>query len=503
MTSAPTPLTRAMEIGQQVIAVLLITVGAIRAIGDGVTPAAAIVAGLALLAWHAAGTLNPSASRRTVTIWLIGLAVVWGAAVAVSAEFVWVAFLLWLLAGHVLPWKWGLLYSTLVFAAVVLAPIAHHGTTSYANVFGPLIGGVFAFGISRGYLQLLRDAAERERLVESLTNAQQEMTELQDELALAQRHSGAIAERTRISRDLHDTVAQALSSIRLISHAGVTRTDDEAAARTLKQVETLASDSLADVRRIVAALAPAELEDDALASALRRMLDRASEETGLTVELSVDDTLPTLPTDVEVALLRTAQSALANVRLHSGASRATMSLIDDDRWVRLDVLDDGRGFDVAGWEREDGSSSSYGLRFMRARLRELGGGLEIESSPGEGTAVSGYLPLHVDVDAGRGRPRQALGSVADGPDGRSMDRDPAGELGQRRDVVAPGADASGPFDKLRDRESGALRDRESGALRDREGDKPGGRDNDALKDREEDALGDREGDEGTGREGER
>ena len=393
------PTVRAMEIGQHLIAAVLTLIGVIRAIGDGTPVPAAIVAGLAILAWHTAGTILPSRtrSRQIVVWWLVGFAVIWVAAVAVSAEFVWIAFLLWLLAGHLLPVPWGLLFSGLVLAVVIIAPILHHGTTSYANVFGPLIGGIFAFGISRGYLQLLRDGAERERLVASLTRAQQEMADLQDELALVQRESGAVAERTRISRDIHDTIAQALSSIRLLAHAGADRTEDTDAVRTLEQVETLAGDSLSDVRRIVAALAPAELEDNALAAALRRMLDRAEDEMGLRTELHVDETLPALSTEVEVALLRTAQSALANVRLHAGASRVVMSLIDSGSTVRLDLIDDGTGFDVHAWEQtmEPGSgASSYGLRFMRARLRELGGGLDIESTPGEGTAISVYLPIH-------------------------------------------------------------------------------------------------------------
>ncbi|WP_460743739.1 sensor histidine kinase [Mariniluteicoccus endophyticus] len=335
-------------------------------------------------------------SRRIVVWWLVGFAVTWVAAVAVSAEFVWIAFLLWLLAGHLLPAPWGLLFSGLVLTVVIIAPILQHGTTSYANVFGPLIGGIFAFGISRGYLQLLRDAADRERLVASLTRAQQEMAGLQDELALVQRESGAVAERTRISRDIHDTIAQALSSIRLLAHAGAGRTEDADAVRTLEQVETLAGDSLSDVRRIVAALAPAELEDNALAAALRRMLERVEDEIGLHTELHVDEALPALSTKVEVALLRTAQSALANVRLHADASRVVMSLINSGSAVRLDLIDDGTGFDVPVWEQaaEPGSeSSSYGLKFMRARLRELGGGLEIESTPGEGTAISVHLPI--------------------------------------------------------------------------------------------------------------
>lgn len=390
---------RAMEIGQHVMALALTAIGTIRAVGDGVGLPAAVVSGLAILGWHTAGTSlgARTGSRRVLVWWLIGLAAIWLAAVAVSAEFIWLAFLLWLLAGHLLPARWGLLFSGFVLAVVIAAPILHHGTTSYANVFGPLIGGVFAFGISRGYLQLLRDATERERLVASLTRAQDDMAELQDELALAQRHSGAIAERTRISRDLHDTVAQGLSSIRLLAHAGSGRTPDADAVRTLTQVEALASDSLADVRRIVAALAPAELEDGALAAALQRMLDRAQDEAGLHGELHVDESLPILPTAAEVALLRTAQSALANVRLHADATRVVMSLIDAADSVRLDIIDDGAGFDLSAWEQStDAVASGYGLRFMRARLRELGGGLDIESTPGEGTAISVHVPIRTD-----------------------------------------------------------------------------------------------------------
>ena len=399
--SAPAGLTvRAMEIGQHLMALVLTAIGTVRAIADGTSVPGVIAAALLILAWHTAGTILPSKARsQSLSVgWLIGFALIWVAAVAVSAEFIWLAFLLWLLAGHLLPLVWGLTFSTLVLFVVVTAPIMHHGATSYANVFGPLIGGVFAFGISRGYLQLLRDAEERERLVRSLTQAQQEMAELQDELALAQRQSGAFAERTRISRDIHDTIAQALSSIRLLAHAGSAHTNDPEAERTLTQVETLAGDSLADVRRIVAALAPAELEDNALAEALRRMLDRAHDEVGLEVELHVDDTLPQLSTEVEVALLRTAQSALANVRLHADARRVVVSLIDAGSTVRLDIIDDGIGFDVPAWEaRTDAGPSSYGLRFMRARLRELGGGIDVEGTPGDGTAISMHLPIHTDT----------------------------------------------------------------------------------------------------------
>lgn len=386
---------RTMQIGQHVIAVLLAVIGAVRA--TSMNPALGpVIAAAVVLLWYGAGVVlaprfgSPLAARW----WLVGLTALWvAAAVVISPEFVWFAFVLWLLAGQLLTRWVSIGFSALVFAVVVLAPLAQASTTTYANVFGPLIGGVFALGISRGYVELRRDARERERLVDSLTLAQEEMAALQEELAQTGRHSGAMAERTRLSRDIHDTIAQGLSSIRLLARAELDRSSGDA-DRTLHQVEALAGDSLVDVRRIVAELTPSELEDNALAAAIQRMLERLAAETGISTDLRVDDSLPLLPTAHEVALLRTTQSALANVRLHAEATRVVVSLVDAQDTVRLDVVDDGHGFNAATWNQQPTNpGSSYGLRFMRSRLREQGGGLEVESSPGEGTALSAHLPL--------------------------------------------------------------------------------------------------------------
>lgn len=396
-STPPGPTVWAMTIGQHATAVVLTMIGVLRALEDGESTAAVIVAGAGVLVWHTAGTLVVTKPRwqHWAGWWLLGLALVWLVAVIVTPEFVWLAFLLWLLAGHLLPVRWGLLFSISVLACVVLAPILYYGTLNYADVFGPLIGGIFAFGISRGYLQLLHEARVREELVVSLTQTQQEMADLQDELAVAQRHSGALAERTRISRDIHDTLAQSLASMRLLAHAEPNRTELTAASRTLAQIEKLAGEGLADVRRILEALVPAELEDDALTAALQRMLDRTRSETGLQMELYVDASLPLLTTQVEVALLRTTQSALANVRQHAGASRVAVNLIDAGDSIRLEIIDDGAGFDTTFWEHATHTtSSSFGLRFMQSRLRELGGKVDIDSTPAEGTAISVHLPIH-------------------------------------------------------------------------------------------------------------
>lgn len=412
-----------MQIGQYAIAVVLTVIGVARAIADGTSVLAAVVAGLAVLAWHAAGALLPTTSaRRTVVWWLVGLAVAWGGAVAVSAEFVWLAFLLWLLAGHLLPGWWAIGFSALIYAVVAIAPLLHHGTTSYANMLGPLIGGIFALGISRGYLQLLNDAAERERLVETLTRARHETELLQDELALTQRQAGAIGERARIARDTHDTVAQGLSSIRLIAHAGAGSAAshvDAGQEHALTRIELIAGESLADVRRIIAALTPAELEDGALEGALARLLERFTQEnnavfgraTPIQVALHVDPATPQLAVEIEVALLRVAQSALANVRQHAAASRADVTLSVTGGQVRLDVSDDGAGFSVDDWEASGSPAAagrtSFGLRMMRERLRDLGGGLDIESAPGEGCVISAHLPIVAGAGAGAAPARQA------------------------------------------------------------------------------------------------
>src|SRR5699024_1578022 len=210
------------------------------------------------------------------------------------------AFVLWLLAGQVLSLRGAVIFSIAVFALVVAAPLLHHGEVAYASVLGPLVGGLFALGISRGYLALLEDARRREQLVRSLEQAQEDMAALHDELALPQRHAGRLAERARLARDLHDTVAQGLSSISLLASASAASAGD--GDRGLRQIESLARENLEDLRRIIAALTPAELADQALPAALARVVDRFRAETGIEARLEVDESLPMLEPRAEVAL---------------------------------------------------------------------------------------------------------------------------------------------------------------------------------------------------------
>lgn len=381
---------------QHILIVVLTVVCAVRAGTTGAPWVPQLVLSVALLLLYAVGVLR---SWRSPS-WVAGLTIIWAALVVVSAENVWIAFSLWLLAAHLLRLGWAIAYSLVVLGVVIAAPWASKGTITLPEVLGPLIGAAFALFVSRGQVQLVRDSLERQRLVDSLVAAQTETEALHAELVAAQREAGAQAERTRLSRDIHDTLAQGFSSIVLLARAGQAR--DEAALRELvHRIEQAASDGLADARRVVAALSPVELEGASLPAALRRLADALGEQTGIQAVLRAEGDVDAVPTAVEVALLRTAQGALANVRQHAQASRVVLSLLGTEDGVRLDIVDDGVGFDAAtlvaapgpAASGDSGSTGGYGLTASRARLRELGGTLEVESAPGQGTTVSATVPL--------------------------------------------------------------------------------------------------------------
>lgn len=394
------PTGRRVRVGQAVITAALIVIAIVRATSDGARLPWTLAGSVIFGCWYSAGLLYARRGRGRDRVlagwWLVTLALIWAGLMSLSAEFVWLAFPLWLLAGLILPLRWALALSAAVLAGVVLAPLLHDGSVDFASVIGPAVGSVFALGASRAYLRLVHDVAERRRLIASLHRAQQDTLALQDELLRVHRDAGATAERTRLSRDIHDTVAQSVSSIGMLARAALHTGSPEHLERALEQIDQLARDGLTDIRRIVNALMPAELEEVALPAALRTMLARLAAETGIDTDLYVDDTLPALPTAVEVALLRTAQSALANTRTHAQAHRVVVTLTDATDTIRLDITDDGQGFDAARWDNPSNTlpgGSGYGLWAMRQRLRELGGGLDVESAPGEGTALSAHLPL--------------------------------------------------------------------------------------------------------------
>ncbi len=238
-------------------------------------------------------------------------------------------------------------------------------------------GSGFAIFYSGWVSRIIGQSAERAEIIDQL-----EATRAQ--LAEAQHEAGRMAERQRLSADIHDTLAQGFASILMLIQAAQVDLDDShpQAARHLDTAERTARENLAEARALVAGLTPAQLAGGTLPDALHRL----SQASGLDATFGLDGTSRPLPMAIEVVLLRVCQEALSNVGKHAHAQSATVRLGYDRDAVRLEVSDDGTGFDPAG------VSDGFGLRGMRARVTEAGGTLTVSSEPGTGTRVSAMVP---------------------------------------------------------------------------------------------------------------
>jgi signal transduction histidine kinase len=241
-----------------------------------------------------------------------------------------------------------------------------------------------AFSVAFGYwvFRIIAQSYDRAGLIEQLSQTRAE-------LARANRRAGVLAERQRLSGEIHDTVAQGFTSIIMLLQAADADVElQPAAARGhLALALQTARENLAEARALVAALAPAGLEPGALDGALRRLAATMDGHLGTAARFDVVGLAVPLPRPAEVMLLRVAQEALANVRKHAGARQVLVRLRYTEGQVGLEITDDGTGFDP---ERPAGG---YGLPGMRARAGEAGGWLEVRSSPGSGTTVSVVVPL--------------------------------------------------------------------------------------------------------------
>ncbi|WP_432065942.1 sensor histidine kinase [Streptomyces sp. C10-9-1] len=398
-----TPVLRVLRLCLHALLLGLLALAAVRAAARGgpQAPAAAALAALTACV-YTAGVLVPAVrhSARASGVWLAALGTAWLALLAVSPDALWVAFPLYFLQLHLLPRRWALGAVAATAAAAIGGFLAHDGTATPGTFIGPLLGGAVAVATVLGYQALYRESESRRRLIE-------ELVATRAELAAAERTAGTLAERERLAREIHDTLAQGLSSIQLLLRAAETSlAEDDPAARHVAQARRAAQDNLAEARRFVRALSPPDLEQGSLHGALRRL---CAGTTGPEVHFGVSGTPVELPTPYEVALLRTAQSALANTARHAGATRTEVTLSYMDASVCLDVVDDGAGFDPAralrSAPRGDGG---FGLRAMRARARALGGTLSVESAPGQGTALAVTLPMP-DRDAAVDAPVSSAG----------------------------------------------------------------------------------------------
>lgn len=263
-------------------------------------------------------------------------------------------------------------------------------------LFNMSVAGVFSYF---GEMSDERNHNQKRALVElgeanrKLEAALEENAGLHAQLLAQAREAGMLDERQRMAREIHDTLAQGLAGvITQLQAAEQAHDQPEVWRRHVTNASTLARESLTEARRTVHAVEPAALEEARLPDAIGEVTRQWSSVNDVAAVLTTTGDARPMHPDVEVALLRTAQEALANVAKHSRATRVGLTLSYMEDQVTLDVRDDGVGFQPNVKRANGSTNGGFGLTGMRQRVQRLAGRLEIESEPGAGTAVSATVP---------------------------------------------------------------------------------------------------------------
>lgn len=295
---------------------------------------------------------------------------------------------------------------------------------------GGRTAGVMQFGFSRPYEWLPREqdllaaaaerclmAAEKARLMEDLAAREEQVRQLAEHMLHVEE-----MERRRISRELHDEAGQSLLCIRLqmeLLEVALPPEQAEAIAK-LRDARDLTERTILEMRRLIAALSPAVLEQLGLGAALRQLVNRFRRLHPVRIKLHLAR-LGSLPQSTEIILYRLVQECFNNIGKHSGATVVNISVSSADGMVRLSVEDNGVGFNV---EEALARRDSFGLSGMRERVALLGGRFEVQSYPkgdgdvgaakrkGRGTRIAITLPL-AEHEAGRRDPARAVGRASE------------------------------------------------------------------------------------------
>lgn len=368
--------------------------------GDARAPWIAAFAGLELVTvasfteWAHRHALRLSTPAETLRgdhfVWIAALAFPLAGLIALSAEAGYAALALYFVVLWLLPARIGAATTLALAILVVAGQSVHHGM-NFGAVTGPLVSAIVAIGIMLSTRALTLAYLENSRLVRDLRAAQ-------SRLAASERDAGRLAERSRLGQELHDTVAQHLSSIQLLLGAAE-RADGETARMHVERARTAAGHALAQTRAFIHDLTPPQLEATTLPAALARLAAEIGSSPGDSpapaCTFTLDGAHRQAPMQVETALLRVAQEAGANARRHGQASTIAIRLRYEPAQLVLDIDDDGIGFDADAWAsagpRPDGTG--YGLGGMRSRLAKLGGQLVVISEPDAGTLVRATAPI--------------------------------------------------------------------------------------------------------------
>ena len=394
--SALRPVFTALRLGLHLLVVGLTLFVVVRALfADDPSEVGITVLAVAFLACYGAGI---AAARRHLptwarVVWLVVLLALWVGLSTLTPDAAFLAFPLFFLELHVLAAPIAVPLVVVTFGLSVWGTATHLGL-EVGSILGPLISAGVAIVLGLGYRAMSQETHERQALILDLVATR-------EELATASREAGTRAERERLAREIHDTVAQGLSSIQMLLHAAERDVTDDQVRERLRLARKTAAENLGETRRFIRELTPPALDAQTLPAALSRLARATTEQaeqagSPVRVDFVVSGDAVMLPMATDAALLRIAQGSLANVLQHADATVAslTLSYLGDE--IALDVVDDGVGFDPA---RIGASAAAeigdFGLRAIRRRAEQLGGTLDVEAAPGEGTALSVRIPVVV------------------------------------------------------------------------------------------------------------
>ncbi|WP_210591803.1 sensor histidine kinase [Streptomyces sp. GESEQ-35] len=247
----------------------------------------------------------------------------------------------------------------------------------FFNGLFAVVSLAFSVAVGSWVIRIIEQSQERADLIAELDASRHEISRLSTA-------HGALAERERMAREIHDTLAQGFTSLLMLTQAVEAELDRDVpqARRHLALMDETARQNLAEARALVAGGSPADLDGASLPDAIGRLAARHD------ATLKVTGPVRALPAGPEVVALRSCQEGLANARKHAGSSTAVaIGLAYTDDTLTLSVRDDGCGFDPGAVH--DG----YGLAGLRARAAEVGGTAQVSSAPGDGTTVTVRLPV--------------------------------------------------------------------------------------------------------------
>jgi signal transduction histidine kinase len=200
-------------------------------------------------------------------------------------------------------------------------------------------------------------------------------------------------ERQRIARELHDETGQALTAVGMGlrgAASSLKQKDLDRTGQILHNLEELSSNSLVELQRLIADLRPSHLDDLGLSSALRWYASDVQERTSINVKVEINGGEQPVASPAKTALFRIVQEALTNVIKHAGATAAFIRLSYTQDAVKVQVSDNGKGFEAQA--RGSRGRTSWGLKNMEERAALLGGTFQVHSTPGQGTTINVSIP---------------------------------------------------------------------------------------------------------------